>query len=84
MASMAMIETNADGSMTIRPATQTDLEAAMVPIVTALIDSKIAASEQRSWQRMVDADANTATNVQTTVMNQIVAGLQAAVGYFGG
>lgn len=84
MATLAVLESNQDGSITIRPAVQTDVDAAVAPRVDAQISDKIVAAEQRVWQRMVDADAATAVNVETSVFGKVRAALQAVLTYLGG
>ena len=83
MASLAVVEVDTTtGVFTIRPAVQADIDAVVTPTVSAQVDSKIVSAEQRVWQKMVEADVNTATNVETTLMGKIKAALQAAVDYF--
>jgi hypothetical protein len=83
MAVFAVIESDSNGGFSIKPATQADIDAVIVPSVSAQIDDKIVASEQRTWQRMADADTNTATNVETSLFAKIKAALQAALNYLG-
>jgi hypothetical protein len=89
---LAVINPDGSGGFTITPATQADIDAfyaeSVQPAVTTqvqtVIASEITDSEQRTWQRMVDADAATATNVETSLFGKIKAALQAALDYLGG
>lgn len=84
MATLAVIEQDGNGGFSVRPAVQADIDVLVAPRVDAQMASAITACEQRTWQRMVDADANTAVNVETSVFGKIRAALQAAITYLGG
>lgn len=84
MATLAVIENGTDGSVTIRPAVQADIDAMVAPRVDAQMASEITAVEQRVWQQMTAADTATAVNVETSVFGKVKAALQAALAYLGG
>lgn len=84
MATLAVIDPDGSGGFSVRPATTTDIDAAVTPSVDARMSTDITACEQRVWQRMVDADAATAANTETSLIGKFKAALQAALNYLGG
>jgi hypothetical protein len=84
MATLAVIEQDGNGGFSVRPAVQADIDAVVTPRVDAQMASEITACEQRTWQRMLDADTATAVNVETSVFGKVKAALQAALAYLGG